>query len=77
MKSEDFRKHGHQLIDWMADYLDTIENYPVKSQIQPKDIIKQLPLRAPDEPEEFDTMFSDFESIIMPGITHWQHPSFF
>ncbi|MHA2251253.1 MAG: pyridoxal phosphate-dependent decarboxylase family protein [Candidatus Kariarchaeaceae archaeon] len=77
MDSDNFRKFGHQLVDWMADYLDAIDKYPVKSQVSPKEIINQLPPAAPSVGEDFATIFSDFEKIIMPGITHWQHPSFF
>lgn len=77
MELNDFRNYGHQLVDWMADYFEKIEEYPVKSQVKPKEIINQLPLNIPSSGEDFDTIFADFEKIIMPGITHWQHPSFF
>ncbi|MHA2363495.1 MAG: pyridoxal-dependent decarboxylase, partial [Candidatus Hodarchaeales archaeon] len=77
MDSDEFRKIGHDLIDWMADYLDNIEKYPVRSQVKPKEVINQLPLRPPQEKEHFDQIFKDFEQIIIPGVTHWQHPSFF
>jgi aromatic-L-amino-acid decarboxylase len=70
----DFRVYGHQLIDWVADYFETIEKYPVQSQVAPGDILKQLPATAPAQGENFDRIFQDFEKIIMPGITHWQHP---
>lgn len=72
-----FRKYGHQIIDWMADYLENIETYPIKSQVTPREIINKLPLAAPIKGEEFEQIFADFEEIIMPGITHWQNPSFF
>lgn len=71
-----FRKSAHQMVDWMADYLDQIEKYPVKSQVKPGEILGQLPESAPDEGEAFEKIFKDFEDIIMPGITHWQSPSF-
>lgn len=70
----DFRAHGHQLIDWVADYFENIEAYPVQSQVAPGDILQQLPPAAPALGENFDTIFSDFQKIILPGITHWQHP---
>lgn len=77
MDREEFRTHGHQLVDWMADYFGSIEQYPVKSTVSPGDIIKQLPLSPPEKGESFDALFNDFQNIIMPGMTHWQHPSFF
>ncbi len=72
----EFRKSAHQIVDWMADYLDQIEKYPVKSQVKPGDILAQLPSSAPSNGEKFEDIFKDFEEIIMPGITHWQSPSF-
>ena len=72
-----FRKYGHQIVDWMADYLENIEKYPIKSQVTPREIINKLPLAAPIKGEEFEQIFADFEEIIIPGITHWQNPSFF
>lgn len=77
MDTKEFRKHAHELVDWMADYLENVEQYPVKSQVDPKDIFNKLPDSAPQKSEEFKTIFEDFQNIIMPGITHWQHPSFF
>lgn len=77
MKSEEFRKFAHELVDWMADYMENVRSYPVKSQVNPGDIIKQLPDSAPTEGESFEKIFDDFQDIIMPGITHWQHPKFF
>lgn len=77
MDNREFRARAHDLVDWMADYLEHIRDYPVKSQVQPKQIINQLPASAPIEGESFDTIFDDFRKIVLPGITHWQHPSFF
>lgn len=77
MTTEEFRKHAHQLVDWMAGYMENIENYPVKSPVKPGDIFKKLPDNPPLHPESFDSMMKDFEEIIMPGITHWQSPNFF
>ena len=70
----EFRTHGHQLIDWVADYFENIESYPVQSQVAPGDILQQLPPSAPAHGEDFDRIFEDFQKIILPGITHWQHP---
>ena len=77
MDRESFRRYAHQLVDWMADYLDNVEAFPVRSQAQPGDIERQLPASPPVEGEAFDDIFQDFQSIVMPGITHWQHPKFF
>lgn len=77
MTPESFRTHAHQLVDWMADYLSSVGNYPVKPNIQPGDIKKQLPAGVPNSGEPFDKIFADFENIIVPGMTHWQHPQFF
>lgn len=78
MKNPDeFRKYAHQLVDWIADYYQDIEKYPVKSQVQPGDIMAQLPKAAPQQGEQMDKILEDFNNIIMPGITHWQHPNFY
>jgi aromatic-L-amino-acid decarboxylase len=76
MNNEEFRKHAHQLVDWMADYFEEVEDYPVKPDIQPGDILKQLPDEAPDQGEPFEAMFDDFKHSIMPGMTHWESPKF-
>jgi len=77
MTTEEFRKHAHELVDWMAGYMDNIEKYPVKSPVKPGDIFNQLPDDPPVKPESFDALMKDFEEIIMPGISHWQSPNFF
>ena len=77
MTPEEFRTYGHELVDWMADYMAGVEQLPVKPDIQPRAIIEQLPAGPPDAPEPFERVFGDFRSIIVPGMTHWQHPSFF
>jgi len=77
MNTEEFRRNAHDLADWMADYLENQERYPVKPEMTPGDIRKQLPDAAPEKGENFGTIFSDFNRIIIPGMTHWQHPGFF
>ncbi len=77
MTPEEFRTYGHELVDWMADYMAGVERYPVKPDIRPRAIIEQLPLAPPLEAEPFPRILEDFRSIILPGMTHWQHPSFF
>ena len=61
----------------MADYLDNVTDYPVKSQVAPGDVFGQLQKSIPEHPETLDDIFRDFEKIIMPGVTHWQSPNFF
>ena len=77
MTPEEFRKHAHELVDWMADYMENVEKYPVKSPVKPGDIFNRLPDDPPLNPESFNILMKDFEEIIMPGITHWQSPNFF
>ena len=76
MDPQDFRKNAHKFVDWMADYMENIESYPVKPPTKPGDILAQLPEAAPTGPEHMDDIFRDFQNIIMPGMTHWQHPGF-
>jgi len=77
MSPEEFRKNGKQMIDWIADYYENVEKYPVLSQVKPGEITEQLPLKAPEVSESMDQIMADVNSIIMPGITHWQSPNFF
>ena len=77
MDSEDFRKYGHEFVDWIVDYLETVEQYPVRARVKPGEISSQIPDRAPEMGESMGAIFSDFEKIILPGMTHWQHPSWF
>lgn len=77
MDPTDFRRQAHQLVDWMADYLENVQRYPVSPQVQPGDILSQLPAQAPESGENFTAIFKDFEHLILPGMTHWQHPRFF
>ena len=77
MDAEEFRRYGHAVIDRVADYMKTVEDYPVLSRVKPGDIRKKLPLSAPRSGEPMDDILDDFESIIMPGVTHWNHPRFF
>jgi aromatic-L-amino-acid decarboxylase len=77
MDGESFRRYGHELVEWIADYLSHSERYPVLSRVQPGDVRKALPTRAPEHGEGFDAILADFERVIVPGITHWNHPGFF
>lgn len=77
MDFEEFRKHAHTFSDWMADYLTSVEEYPVRSQVRPGDILARLPASCPEQGETITSIFADFREKILPGITHWQHPRFF
>jgi aromatic-L-amino-acid decarboxylase len=77
ISASDFRKHAHEFVDWMADYLEGVEEYPVKSQVKPGDIIKQLADSPPEKGEPIQKIFRDFQEIILPGMTHWQSPNYF
>ncbi len=72
-----FREFGYKFVDWVSDYLSDLENFPVRSQVQPGDIRGKLPQGPPNQGEAMERIFDDFEKIILPGITHWQHPSWF
>jgi aromatic-L-amino-acid decarboxylase len=77
MDTASFRAYAHELVDWMADYLDRVQTYPVRSAVKPREIIRQIPDHPPTDPEPFQQIFTDFKQIILPGITHWQSPNFF
>lgn len=76
LNKEEFRKHALDLVDWICDYYENIESYPVKSQVEPRDIFNKIPENANHNPEGFSEIMKDFQEIIMPGITHWQSPNF-
>ena len=77
MTPEEFRRHGHAVVDWIADYYKRIESYPVLSQAKPGEIRASLPSAAPAKGEPFDAILADVEKLILPGVTHWQSPNFF
>ncbi len=77
MDAETFRRYGYQAIDWIAGYLDRVDEYPVLAQVKPGEVRGRLQERHPDEPEAMERILDDFERVILPGITHWNHPSFF
>jgi aromatic-L-amino-acid/L-tryptophan decarboxylase len=77
MDLDEFRRHGHALVDWMADYLANVGRHPVRAQVRPGEIAAQLPAAPPARGEPIERIFADFEHILLPGMTHWQHPSFF
>src|SRR5450755_2586089 len=77
MSPEEFRRQGHAVVDWIADYHSRIESFPVMSQVQPGDVRAKLPPDAPQQGEAFDQILADIDRVIVPGITHWQSPNFY
>lgn len=77
MTPDEFRRHGHAVIDWIADYYERIESFPVLSAVAPGEVRAGLPPHPPEQGEPFEQILADLDSTILPGITHWQHPSFF
>ena len=76
MPSDQFRKFGYEIIDWIANYFENIEDYSVLSRVKPGTIRKELPLSPPDKGEGMENILSDVDKIIVPGLTHWNHPHF-
>ncbi len=76
MPSEEFRKNGYKLVDWIADYLTSIEKYPPLSHVNPGDILKRIPQVPPKNGEAIENVLADVDKILMNGITHWNHPGF-
>ncbi|MGE1081379.1 DOPA decarboxylase [Pseudomonas shirazensis] len=77
MTPEQFRQHGHQLIDLIADYRQTIAERPVMAQVEPGYLKAALPVAAPHQGEPFEAILDDFNKLVMPGLSHWQHPDFY
>jgi len=77
MTPEEFRRNGHAVVDWIADYYSRIESYPVLSRVAPGQIRASLPAAPPAKGEPFAAILGDIEKLILPGITHWQSPNFF
>lgn len=77
MTPEEFREHGKRVVDWIADYLTNVERFPVRSPVRPGGVRACLPAHPPECGEDYTAVLADLERIVLPGITHWQHPSFF
>ena len=73
----EFRAAAHKAVDWIADYFESIDSYPVLSRVQPGDIAKQFANAPSEEGKPYDALLQEFVQKILPGITHWNHPSFF
>ncbi len=81
LKPEEFRRLGHQMVDWISDYWERVGSFPVRSPSKPGEVLEQLPLHPPEQglggAEGWQAVFRDLESVVLPGVTHWQSPSFF
>jgi aromatic-L-amino-acid/L-tryptophan decarboxylase len=77
MNPDEFREHAHQLVDWMADYFERVSELPVTAEVEPGDVLRQLPSSPPEQGEPFARLFADFRSVVMPGMTQWNHPGWF
>ncbi len=77
MDAEAFRRYGHDIVEWIARYMERPERYPVLSRVRPGEIRDALPAHAPEAGERFEQVLQDFDRLLMPGITHWNHPGFF
>src|SRR4029450_4612574 len=77
MPPEEFRQYGHRLIDRIADYRASVAERPVMSPVRPGALKRSLPASAPQQAEPFDAVLADLDKLLMPGLSHWQHPRFF
>jgi aromatic-L-amino-acid decarboxylase len=77
MQPEEFRRLGHQLIDWIAEYRARVADLPVMPTVTPGSVRAQLPTTPPDDPQTLDGLLADIDQIVLPGVLHWQHPQFF
>jgi aromatic-L-amino-acid decarboxylase len=77
MTPAEFRRHGREVVDWIADYYERIESLPVGAQVEPGEVRGRLPAGPPEQGEPFEAVLADLDQVIVPGLTHWQHPSFF
>ena len=77
MPADEFRAAGHALVEWIADYLQHAERYPVMAQVEPGAIARSVPSAAPDHGESIGAILADIDRVIVPGLTHWNSPTFF
>lgn len=77
MDAAEFRRHGRSLVDWIAEYLSHSDRYPVLPRVTPGDVVRALPAEAPEHGEPFEAIVADFERVLVPALTHWNHPGFF
>jgi aromatic-L-amino-acid decarboxylase len=74
---EDFRRAGHEAVDWISQYLETVADSPVLAQVKPGQLFDSLPASAPERSESFAAIMRDFDQLVMPAVTQWNHPRFF
>src|ERR1051326_6519015 len=74
---EEFRTAGHEAVEWIAKYLESARDYPVLADVKPGALVDALPKSAPEQGESFDALMRDFERLVVPAVTHWNHPRFF
>ena len=77
MPPDEFRRHGYRVVDWIADFLESPEKYPVLPAVQPGQLVDALPSFPPEQGEPMDAILTDYEKLIVPATTHWNHPDFF
>ncbi len=77
MSPDEFRRNGHAVVEWVANYLEHVDELPVFSTVQPGEIASMLPDTAPEDPESFDRLLADLDEVVVPGLTHWQSPNWF
>jgi aromatic-L-amino-acid decarboxylase len=77
MTPDEFRRHGHALVDWVADYMGRVAELPVQPKVEPGDVRAMLPSAAPEDPEPFERLVEDLDAVVLPGLTHWQSPGWF
>jgi aromatic-L-amino-acid decarboxylase len=77
MGPDEFRRHAHQVADWMADYFEKVPNLPITPTMEPGEVSRRLPSAPPESGEPFERLFTDFQDIVMPGMTLWNHPGWF
>src|SRR6516225_8945109 len=77
MTPDEFRRHGREVIDWIADYMERVEQLPVLAQVKPGEVRDRLPEHPPQQGEPFEAILKDVNDVILPGVTHWQSPNFF
>jgi aromatic-L-amino-acid decarboxylase len=77
MHPHEFRRHGHAMVDWMADYLAGVADLPVTPAVTPGQVRRAIPSSPPESGEPFEALFRDFRDLVVPGMTHWNHPGWF
>jgi aromatic-L-amino-acid decarboxylase len=77
MSPDEFRRHGHAAIEWLAQYMERVADFPVQATVAPGEVRQQIPPEAPEQPEPFENLLRDMDDVVLPGVTHWQSPNWF